>query len=81
MIPVLLSLMLAHHADGTSWGWHMSCERFMERSAEISMDTRLDYRSRMNLIAYLRTKVNEPCSELMAYTPAEIFPALILPLF
>lgn len=53
----------------------------MERSHEISMDERLDYRSRMNLIDYLRTKVNEPCAELLTYTPAEIFPALILPLF
>ena len=74
MIPVFLSLMLAHHADGTSWGWHMSCERFMERSYEISMDKRLDYRSRMNLIAFVPRSMR-------AYTPAEIFPALILPLF
>ena len=43
MIPVFLSLMLAHHADGTPWGrWYMSCERFMERSYEITMDKRLE---------------------------------------
>ena len=81
MIPVFLSLMLAHHADGTSWGWHMSCERFMERSAEIRMDKHLDYRTQMNLIAYLRTKVDEPCAELLTYAPPEIFSTLILPLF
>ena len=59
----------------------MSCERYMERSAEIQMDSSIDYRTRMNLIRYLRTKVNEPCSELLTHIPAEIFPALILPLF
>ena len=73
MIPVLLSLMLAHHADGTPWGWHMSCERFMERSFEIRMDKHLDYGTQMKLIAYLRTKVDEPCGELLAYSPAKFF--------
>ena len=56
MIPVVLSLMLAHHADGTSWGWHMSCERFMERSLR-SAWTRSRLQGADEFDRLLRTKV------------------------
>lgn len=61
MIAILMSLMLSHHADGSAWGWHMSCARFRQRAQEIHMDHNLDLRSRLNLVAYLRSKVEEDC--------------------
>jgi hypothetical protein len=62
MLELLLAFVLTHHNDGSPYGWHMSCDRFLQRRIEILMDDNLDYRSRQNLIGYLRTKVEEECN-------------------
>ena len=62
MLELLLAFVLAHHNDGSPYGWHMSCERFLQRRIEILMDDNLDYRSQRNLIGYLKTKVEEECN-------------------
>ena len=61
MLEFLLAFVLTHHNEGSPYGWHMSCERFLQRRIEILMDDNLDYRSQRNLIGYLRTKVEEEC--------------------
>ena len=65
MISVLLALTLAHHADGTPYGWHMSCERFLQKRVEILMDDNLDRRTKYNLIGYLRSKVEGQCDQML----------------
>ncbi|UYE97108.1 hypothetical protein [Cyanophage S-TIM61] len=62
MLELLLAFVLTHHSDGSPYGWHMSCDRFLQRRIEILMDDNLDYRSQKNLIGYLRTKVEEECN-------------------
>ena len=57
MLSILLALTLAHHDDGNPYGWHMSCERFLQRRVEIQLDPNLDLRSKLNLIGYLKSKV------------------------
>ena len=47
MLSILLALTLAHHSDGSPYGWHMSCERFLQRSVEIQMDSNLDRQSKV----------------------------------
>ena len=61
MVSILLALTLAHHNDGNPYGWHMSCERFLQRRVEIQADSNLDLRSKLNLIGYLKTKVEGQC--------------------
>ena len=65
MISVLLALTLAHHADDTPYGWHMSCERFLQRRVEILMDDNLDRRTKYNLIGYLKSKVEGQCDQML----------------
>ena len=65
MLSLLLAFTLAHHADGTSYGWHMSCERFLQRRVEILMDDNLDHRSKYNLIGYLKSKVEGKCDGML----------------
>ena len=62
MLELLLAFVLAHHNDGSPYGWHISCERFLQRRIEILLDDNLDYRSQRNLIGYLKTKVEEECN-------------------
>ena len=61
MLSILLALTLAHHADDNPYGWHMSCERFLQRRVEIQADPNLDLRSKLNLIGYLKSKVEGEC--------------------
>lgn len=61
MLSILLALTLAHHQDGSPYGWHMSCERFLQRRVEILMDDNLDRRAKYNLIGYLKSKVEGQC--------------------
>jgi len=61
MLALLLAFTLAHHDDANPYGWHMSCERFLQRSTEIRLDPNLDLRSKLNLIAYLKSKVEGEC--------------------
>ena len=65
MLSALLALTLAHHNDGNPYGWHMSCERFLQRSVEIQMDSNLDQKSKWNLIGYLKTKVEGRCDQTL----------------
>ena len=62
MLEFLIAFVLVHHNEGSPYGWHMSCERFLQRQIEILTDDNLDYRSQRSLIGYLRTKVEEECS-------------------
>jgi len=62
MLSLLLAFTLVHHADDSSYGWHMSCERFQQRKVEISMDNNLDQKSKYNLIGYLKSKVEGECN-------------------
>ena len=65
MLSMLLALTLAHHDDSNPYGWHMSCERFLEQRIEILMDDNLDRRSKYNLLGYLRTKVEGQCNDML----------------
>ena len=65
MLSILLALTLAHHDDGNPYGWHMSCERFLEQRIEILMDDNLDRRSKYNLLGYLRTEVEGQCNDML----------------
>jgi hypothetical protein len=65
MLSILLALTLVHHADDSPYGWHMSCERFLERRVEILMDDNLDRRSKYNLLGYLRSKVEGQCEDML----------------
>ena len=62
MLEFLIAFVLTHHNEGNPYGWHMSCERFLQRRIEILMDDNLDYKSQRNLIGYLRTKVEGECN-------------------
>jgi len=61
MLSILLALTLANHDDGNPYGWHISCERFLQRRVEIQADPNLDLRSKLNLIGYLESKVEGQC--------------------
>ena len=65
MLSTLLAFTLAHHNDTSSYGWHMSCERWLEKSIEIQLDSNLDQESKYNLIAYLRRKVLGECNQTL----------------
>ena len=65
MLSILLAMTIAHHDDGNPYGWHMSCERFLQRSVEIQMDSNLDQKSKWNLIGYLKTKVEGQCDQTL----------------
>jgi len=65
MLALLLALNLAHHDDGNPYGWHMSCERFLQKRVEILMDDNLDRRTKYNLIGYFRTKVEGKCDSVL----------------
>jgi len=65
MLSTLLAFTLAHHNDMSPYGWHMSCERWLERSIEIQLDSNLDQESKYNLIAYLRQKVPGECNQML----------------
>ena len=65
MLSTLLAFTLAHHNDASSYGWHMSCERWLEKSIEIQLDSNLDQESKYNLIGYLRRKVLGECNQTL----------------
>ena len=65
MLEFLIAFVLVHHNEGNPYGWHMSCERFLQRRIEILMDDNLDYRSKRNLIGYLKTKVEGECDAIL----------------
>jgi hypothetical protein len=65
MLSTLLAFTLAHHNDASAYGWHMSCERWLEKSIEIQLDSNLDQESKYNLIAYLRRKVPGECNQTL----------------
>jgi len=65
MLALLLAMTLANH-DPSPYGWHMSCERFLQQRIEIMSDENLDLRSRLNLIAYFKSKVEGQCDEVLA---------------
>ena len=65
MLATLLAMTLAHHDDGNPYGWHMTCERFLQKRVEILMDDNLDRRSKYNLLGYLRTKVEGHCTDML----------------
>ena len=62
MLALLLAFTLAHHDDANPYGWHMSCERWLQRSTEIRLDPDLALRSKLSLIAYLKSKVPGECN-------------------
>tara|TARA_B100001564_G_scaffold355153_1_gene366974 strand:+ start:4385 stop:4588 length:204 start_codon:yes stop_codon:yes gene_type:complete len=67
MQTILLGLTIfASHADHLTkpYNWHMPCERWQERAAEIIEDDNLDYGSKRFLIRYLRSKVEGECNLL-----------------
>jgi len=60
MVSLLLALTLAHH-DPSPYGWHMSCERFLQLRVEIAMREDIDQRSKYQLIQYFKSKVAGQC--------------------
>jgi len=65
MLSTLLALTLAYHNDANPYGWHMSCERFLQKRIEILMNPNLDQRSKYNLIGYFRSKVEGQCNQTL----------------
>ena len=65
MLAVLLALTLAHHDDANPYGWHMSCERFLQLKIETAMRDDIDQRSKWNLIQYFKTKVEGECNQFL----------------
>ena len=65
MLTLLLALTLANH-DPSPYGWHMSCERYLQKSVEIQLDGDLDFRSKRNLILYLKSKVEGGCDTVLS---------------
>jgi len=65
MLSILLAFTLAHHNDASPYGWHMPCERFLEKRIEILMDDNLDHVSKYNLIQYFKTKVPGECGDVL----------------
>jgi len=64
MLALLLALTLANHDDANPYGWHITCERWLQRSTEIRADPNLDLRTKMNLLFYLKSKVSGECQGL-----------------
>jgi hypothetical protein len=64
MLSLLLAFTLAHH-DSSPYGWHMTCERFLQRKIEIQLDANLDSRSKGNLLLYLKSKVDGKCEAVV----------------
>jgi hypothetical protein len=62
MIALLLALNLANHSP---YHWTMTCARWQEARIKIMMDPNLDYRSKLQVINYLRSKVQEKCDSVL----------------
>jgi len=62
MLTLLLAFTLASHNEASPYDWHMSCERWLQRSVEIQSDPNLDLRSKLSLIGYLKSKVPGECN-------------------
>ena len=58
MLSLLLAFTLAHHDDANPYGWHITCERWLQRSVEIRMDPNLDLRSK-NCLLYTSDAADE----------------------
>lgn len=67
MFELALTTLLATH---NPYHWNMTCLAWQERSLQIMQDENLPQRAKMQLIAYLRSKVNEPCPKTTIYTKA-----------
>lgn len=61
MVSLLLALTLAHHDDANPYGWHMSCERFLQLRVETMMRDDIDQGSKYGLINYFKSKVEGQC--------------------
>ena len=57
---LIAALLLATHGVGP-YDWHMSCERWKERSVEILADENISRDQRYFLVRYLRNKVQGDC--------------------
>ena len=64
MVSLLLALTLAHH-DPSPYGWHMTCERFLQLRVETQMRDDLDQKSKWNLISYFKSKVEGQCNGVL----------------
>jgi hypothetical protein len=64
MLSTMLALTLASH-DPSPYGWHVSCEAFLQGRDEILMDPHLDRRTKYNLIGYLKSKVEGECNQVL----------------
>ena len=53
-----LSLLASHEPVH----WTISCERWMELTYEVKQDPYLDAESKLGLINYFKTKVDEKCN-------------------
>ena len=61
---ILLALFISLvPVDHNPYHWQMSCDAWLQRSYQIMLDPNLSTRAKHRLIAYLRTKVHEPCQE------------------
>ena len=65
MLALLLAFTLASHNNESPYGWHMTCERFLQRRVEILMDDNLDTKTKYNLIGYLESKVEGGCNSML----------------
>lgn len=62
MMGIVLAIFIGFvPVDHNPYHWHMSCEAWLQRSNQIMLDPNLSANAKNRLIAYLRTKVHEPC--------------------
>ena len=66
MLSTLLAFTLASYSND-SYASYMSCERWLQRSYEIRLNSNLDLREKINLINYLKSKVDGDCSEALVW--------------
>ena len=58
---LLATLLFAQKPTRNPRDWEMSCQRWHEVRHEVMADKHIDYRSKLNLIRFFKTKVKEPC--------------------
>lgn len=56
MVSFILAIAFS---SGSPYNWTMSCARWHESRLEIMADKHIDYKSKLDLIRYFKTKVRE----------------------
>ena len=58
---IVIANSIAHKGADSPYHWHMSCERFAEKTTEVMADENLPMSWRRKLLGYFKTKVEGDC--------------------